>query len=1046
MKEKKEYIDEKKINFIVKRPILMSMIFLAFTVAGLFSLLTMKINLLPTVHLPIIQVTVTNPGMSAEDIENLITKKLERVFTDLGAIKKLKSYSAEGVCNIILEFEYGKRDIDEAAIEVQRKINEIRNELPPTIDEPIIRKVDPTTRPIMSIAFYSKTMDLRDLREYAENYLKRRFELIPNVARVIVNGGYVRQINIFVNRYKLEQFNIPFSVIYQVLKANNANIPGGDIDYENFKISVRSMGQFKTIDDIKNTVITNIDGRDIKIKDVATVVDSYKQPRGYASVNGIPAVSFEIKKETGSNTVEVAKAVRKLVEKLNKELPAGSHLVVVRDDSEFIREAIKNIVDAAWQGFLLAFFAVLLILGQVKPSMIIFISVPISIISTFLVIHFAHLDISMVVLYALTLSIGVNFDASVVILESIFRHMQEGKDRLIAATESIKELWAPLLASTLTNVIVFIPLTQLKGYIGELMRAMALSAISAQVMALPVALMFTSTITPRIITHYEDKVSNFLGLGFIFKATTGFVKWLSEKYEKIMRIVLDHKFATLTVTIILLLASIGLVPFIGIEFMPRVDQNEYFLEIETPEDSTLEYTIKVVNEVEKILKEQKELKYSIVNIGGDNPDSPPVNKATFSLKFIPLRERKRKAVDSGDPKTDIISFLRQEIKRRVPGIKYMQFVQPAPWWGSAGAPVEINLFGIDWDLLNKTADKYVKVLKNLPGIFDVQKNTRMGKLEYRVHFDQTKLSELGLTVGEVSNYLRNAIHGGDVARIRTEYRVGGFFRDKDIYIVTRFDKNYRKNLEDIKNIPIVGKNGVTVKLSQVATFELKRGINFITKENKLRRITVLVQTSNEPLNVLVFKRILPALKKVKVPQGIKVTMSGEVTRMNDQFVGMTIGFLIAFIFVFMVLAGQFESFKQPILMLAAVPVMFIGIFVIMFLTGTTLNTTSGNGIFALLGVVVNTSVILIDYINLLRKRGMPLREAIIRAGKVRLRPILMTVSTTFFAMIPMALSYAEGSGMYKPLAIAFIGGLTTSTILTLVIIPVLYELAEKERK
>ena len=1031
-------------HFIVHRPILFSMFALAALLGGIFAFTQLQVDLLPTVNLPNVSVAVVNPGMGAEDIEELITKKLERVFSDLGGLDHIKSISREGVSEILVEFEYGQRDIDEAAIEVQRRISEVRNELPASIEEPIVRKLDPATRPIMTLTFSAPDMGERELRDYVENRLKRRFELIRNVAKVDVNGGRIRQINILVDRRKAESFGISLFSIFNILKTQNANIPAGALRMQESRqeIIARTIGQFEDLSSIRNIALKQIGNRPIYLKDVAAVVDSYKEPRGYSALNGKPAIALEIKKQTGSNTVEIAKNVHALLEQIQDELPPGAQLIVARDDSEFIHQAIAGIRDAAWQGFLLAFLAVFFMLGRGRPAMVIFISVPISILSTFLVMRFANLNINMVTLYALTLSIGVNFDASVVILESIFRHMQEGKNRLDAAANSIQELAAPLLASTLTNVIVFLPLTQMIGYIGELMRAMALTAITAQVMALPVAVFFTSNITPRIVTKVPEGVTQFPILTPLLKLTTGFMDWLSRIYGSMMPTVLRRKKMVLIIIVAILLASFILVPWIGIEFMPRADQNQFFIDLETPVGSTLSETRHVAGQIEKVILEQPEIEYVVSSIGGDEPTSPDTNKAVFSVKLISLTERERTGVDSGDPSTDIISHLRQRITSEVPGIAVIQFVQPAPWWGSAGAPIEITLKGSDWGLLNETADSYVNTLKNLEGLFDVQKNTRPGKREVLLHIDQAKIAALGLQVGDLAQYLRTGIHGGDIAAVRTEFRTHSLFRDRDIYIVTRFKEDARRNPEDLLDIKIPTPSGKVVTLSTLASLQSVEGVNFISKEDKERRVVVSVQTSNEPLNELVFKRALPAISSVELPPGVKMMISGEVTRMNDQFSGMAIGFVIAFLFVFMVLAGQFESLVQPLIMLAAIPVMMIGVLLALFLTGQTLNTTSGNGIFALMGVVVNTSVILIDYINILRKRGLPRDEAIIQAGKVRLRPILMTVSTTFFAMIPMAISTAEGATIYKPLAIAFLGGVLSSTVLTLVVIPVLYALAD----
>ena len=1029
-------------DFVVRRPILFGVIFLAMFMGGVFAFFNLKVDLLPTVNLPNVSVIVVNPGMSASDIEERITRKLERAFSDLGGLDHIKSISREGVADILVEFKYGERDIDAAAIEVQRRINEVRDELPDTIDEPVVRKLDPATRPIMTLTLSAEGLGLRDLREFAENRIKQPIETVDNVAKVIVNGGLLRQINVFVDRDKLASYGLSMDLVWQTLKYNNANIPAGELKQAGDKSApvARTIAQFRSIDEIRSTVVATINGAPITVGDLAAVVDGHKEPRGAATLNGVPAVTLDIKKQTGTNTVDISRNVRARVEAIRTTLPPGITLVIARDDADFINKAIDGIKGAAWQGFVLAFISLFLLLGTGRPSIVITICVPVSIIGTFFVMWLGGMTINMVTLYALTISIGVNFDASVVVLENIFRHMQEGKKRLAAAAAGVRELAAPLFASTLTNVIVFLPLTQLQGYIGELMRAMALTAIFAQVMALPVAMFVTSNLTPRMIPHVPEDVTRIPVLRWIVLLTTGGLDLLRRAYATFLRWCLRRPLKVAAVIFATFFLSLALVPFIGVEFMPRTDQNAYFIDAETPVDATLAETRQVAADMQKVLDRHKDaIEYSVVNIGGDEPTSPPPNTIAISLKLRPKAGRILTAVDSGDPQRDLISRLRTEIAAEVPGLAHIQFVQPAPWWGSAGAPVELKLLGYDWALLNETADHYVKALAPLPDLFDVQKNTRPGRAEYQCFPYQKKMNLLGLQPGKLAEALRLAIHGGDTARYRTELRTGALFRDRDILVVTRYAPEYRRNIEDLRRASILTPSGKVVDLATVADIQEREGPSFVSKEDKRRTVTVLVQTSDAPLNELVFN-IDRALKKVSVPQGIDVKMTGEVTRMNDQFVGMSVGFAIAFLFVFFVLAGQFESIVQPLIMMAAIPVMMIGVLLALFLSGHTLNTTSGNGIFALLGVVVNASVIIITYINQLRAEGLDMDEAIVTAGSRRLRPILLTVSTTFFAMVPMALSRAEGADVYKPLAVAFMGGLVTSTILTLVLIPVLYRL------
>ncbi|MGM0608895.1 MAG: efflux RND transporter permease subunit, partial [Candidatus Muiribacteriota bacterium] len=378
----------------------------------------------------------------------------------------------------------------------------------------------------------------------------------------------------------------------------------------------------------------------------------------------------------------------------------------------------------------------------------------------------------------------------------------------------------------------------------------------------------------------------------------------------------------------------------------------------------------------------------------------------------------------------------------VVGISHIQFVQPAPWWGSAGAPIEIKLSGNDWELLNDIADEYVYKLSDVAGLFDVQKNIREDIPVYKFEFDEEKIAQFGLSYAEVAGRLRTLVHGGVTWDLRTEFRDNSLFRDNNVYIISRLKHSDRTELEDILELEMPTSSGVSIPIKTFVDVKKDYETNFITKENKVKRIIVSAQTSDEPLNTLIFGKTLPVLNRVELPAGINMEVQGEVTRMNNQVSGMMIGFIFAAIFVYMVLAGQFESLKQPFIMMLSIPLQLIGVFVALYITGNTLNTTSGNGIIALVGVVVNASIVLIDYINLLRSRGLTLREAILTSGETRFRPIVMTVATTMFAMLPMALSQAEGSDIYKPLAIAFIGGLISSSIMTLYIIPVLYSVFE----
>ncbi len=1036
-------------RFVVRRPILFGIIFFCFLLGGGIALSGLKISLLPEVRLPHVEVIVPAPGLGPEEVEQRIVRKLEFGFRDLEGLEHLRSEARANAALVRVEFRYGSRDIDIAAVEVQRRLSEIRSDLPESIEEPIVRKIDPELAPIQVWTLSGAGHDPGALRELAENRIKPLLEQVEGVARVTPLGGSLRAIRVHMRLDRMAALNISPAQVAGALRAKNVNIPAGAFKSpDGTRVELRTLAQFDDVEDIRDTLLDFRGQRAVRLRDVAEVIDGYAEATSFASIDGLPAISLDIVKESDANATEVSARVRQAVAQLATSLPEGIALQLVKDDADFISGSIGNLVDSAWLGFLLAFLAVFLFLGRLRPALALIFDVPISFIGTFLVIWLAGLDISIVVLYALTMTIGVNFDDSVLIVENITRRIENGLDPLKAAAEGTAELVAPDIASTLTNIVVFVPLLFLAGYIGDLMKVMALTAICALTASLPVSLFLTSNVTPRIVGRNRRDLTDLRGIGWLLKLPSRGVLWLRGVFLRVLGAALRHRALTVVASVLVFAASLALVPLLGGEFMPRTDQEEYRLELECAASNHLGGARMIFERAASLVAAHPEVDAVVLRIGGEGPLAPPENTAELVIRFSPKDSRRQTAIDTGFPEEDVVSALRSQIQAEVPGLTRLAFVQPAPWWGSAGAPIEVRLQGYDHELLEQLADQTIERLRGLPGVHDISKDSRPSPPEIRLLPRPEELTRVGMAAGGLASYVRQGVSATVLPLERTDLRIPSFFQDRAVYITVDLAEPARDAPEDLESWIVPSHARITPSIRTLADIELGTAPPVLRRLDGRSIVTIGLQVSSEPMSTLVFERILPVLDSLSVPADVERSLAGEVTRMNDQFSGMAIGFLLAFVFVYLILAAQFESLAQPLVMMAAVPPMLSGVFVALFLTGNTLNTTSGNGIFALLGVVVNTSVVLIDYTNTLRKRhpDKTLSQVIIDAVSHRFRPLLITATSTFVALLPMALAQGEGSDMYRPLAVAFLGGIVSSTAVTLLLIPVLYSVLESWRK
>ena len=1005
----------------VTRRVTVSMFIMILVLFGLISYSRLGLDLMPDVDYPALSVFTVYRGAAAEDVEQLVTWPIEEAIAGISGIDKVTSTSVGGLSRITVMFNWGT-DLDIAGIDIRENIALIRNSLPSDIEEPIIKKFDVSQMPIMVYGVTGMD-DLMALQKYLRDVVAPRIERVNGVASVQVTGGPEREINVFLQKTRLDQYRIgPDAVAHALAKANR-NMPSGYLNINHKEFLVRTMGEFDDLAEIGNTVIASVGDALIRVNDVGRVEDTHKERRSHVRLNGVDGVMLEITKESGANTLEAVKRVRAAIEELKGGVASGLEFVVVSDQGEMVEHSTGNTAKSAVTGGILAILVLWAFLRNWRPTVVIALAIPISIITTFIGLYAFNYTLNVITLAGFALAAGMLIDNSVVVIENIVRHMDEEKsDRFKASIEGTNEVGLAIIASTLTTVAVFVPLAAVDGIAGIISRPLAITVCAGLIASLLVAItvipMFASIIFKNRAAGGDasGKPNNEFEGGKVF----GFLK---KKYAKALGWAVDHRYIVALITIVLFaLALVGMTR-LGGEFMPEADRGESSILITMPVGTGLEETKRFVKFIEERVMAVPEVQSVCARIGGEGIMGGDVNEAEVFFKLKPFNQRSRST-----------NQIKEELRRSFPKLHDVVITFKAGGMMASGADIEVKFLGDNIDALKAYADSARAIMSGLAGLRDVDVTMKEGKPELRIIPDRDKAAAMGFTATDVGAGIMYA----NMGVIATKYRETG----SEYNVRVRMEERDRATLGEFISMPLVSRAGVSTSIMNIGQIKPARGPTEIYRENRVRCVKVTAGTADGSDIQSEAPKVQAALKELEasLPDGYFIEYGGSFEDMQNTFRDMFLALLVAIVLVYMVLAAQFESFTQPLIIMFTVPLAFIGVVIGMSVMNHTLSMPAFMGIIVLAGIVVNNGIVLIDYINQLRAKGADMRAALIQAGNTRLRPILITSLTTILGLLPMVFSTGQGSETQSPLGTAVCFGLATSTFFTLFVVPVFYNI------
>ncbi|MEX1183708.1 MAG: efflux RND transporter permease subunit [Gemmatimonadota bacterium] len=1008
----------------IRRPVFTFMMMLGLIVLGLFSFRRLPIDQFPDVDIPVVAVQTVYPGASPETVEREVTRRLEEAFNPVESVDRITSISLEGVSQVIVEFDL-ERDGDQAAQDIRSRIDVIRRQLPTDIEPPVVQKFDPASEPIVSLALSSATTGVAELTRLADEDVRRQLESVSGVGNVQIAGGLLREIRVFVDPVQMQAFGVSVADVMGALQRQNMEVPAGRVERGTREELVRVTGRITDPAQFEDVVIANRAGRPVTLRQVARVEDATEEERSLAFVNGQRAVSLDIQKVSGANTVAVADEVHEAIEALQAGvLPPGVELSVVRDNSEQIRHSVEDVIFELVLGALLTIIVVMLFLNDWKATAITSLALPVSVISSFVLMNVLGFTLNMLTLMGLSLSIGILIDDAIVVIENIVRHREHGEDHFTAASWGTREIFLAVMATTFCIVAVFVPVAFMGGIIGRFFYEFGMTVAWAVL----VSLFVSFTLTPMLAAWWGVEPHKGGGGNLITRGIGRFNQWFdsqAERYRGVVDWALRHRRATLGMAAASFIGAIMLFPLIGGGFFPETDDSQFIVAFETPEGSSLEYTRSRAQNVMATLSELDGIDYLYTTVGAGVTGT--VTQGQVYVRLLGPGER---------------SLSQQELMRQARQQLASQFgvqtsILAAGGAGGAVKPLQVNLRGDDVAVLQTMSETVEQIMLKLPGIVDVETSLGQPRPEYRIDVNRSLANELGLDIGQISSTVRPLLAG----QVATTWQdPEGEERD----VVVQMNPEQRTSLEDLSALPIATpmllQSGAspTVPLGQIATIEQGTAPAQIDRSDLERVATVAANTEPGYSIGEASSAISAALADVDVPEGYSIQLGGETEQLAETFGYVVESLLLAVILIFLILASQFESLTQPFAIMTALPLSLVGVLLALLLTDDTLNMMSMIGVIMLMGLVTKNAILLVDNANERRGLGAERHAALVEAGRVRLRPIVMTTAAMIFGMLPIALATGEGGGFRAPMARAVIGGLITSTLLTLIVVPVAY--------
>jgi len=1011
----------------VKRPIMTTLCFVTVIILGLFSLAKLPIDLYPDIDTNMLMVITMYPGASAEDIEQNVTKPLENTLNSVEHLKHITSDSRENTSVITLEFEYGY-DIDVLTNDVRDKLDMVESSLPDDSQNPIIFKFSTDMIPICLLSVEAKE-SMAGLYKILDDAVANPLARVDGVGSVSISGAPKREIHVYCDPQRLEAYNLSVEQISNVIGAENRNTPGGSFDIGSNTYALRVQGEFDETSQLANVPVGSHNGSIIYLKDVAKIVDSLEERTQHTFNSGKEGAMIIIQKQSGANSVAISEKVMKMLPKLQKNLPSDVKIGVIVDTSENIRNTIAALEETVLYALLFVMIVVFVFLGRWRATMIIVITIPVSLIASFIYLFATGNTLNIVSLSALSISIGMVVDDAIVVLENVTTHIERGADPKQAAVHGTNEVAISVIASTLTLIAVFFPLTLVTGMTGVLFRQLGWMVTIMMIISTACAL----SLTPMLCSQWlrKDAKHNKLYIKFyspVERALDRFDNW----YAGVLRLVVSHKTATIIICLGIFIASVFLMKFVGTEFFPTQDNSRIGVSLELPIGTRVEIAQDATQRLDSLWrKKYPEIQVSNFTVGPASSDNTFASLSDNGPHIVSMNIR---LVDPGDRDRNIKEIaddMRKDIQREFPEFKKAQVnVGGGRGQGMGGqSTVDFEIYGYDFTETDSLAQQLKRILSGIPGTADITISRSDYQPEYQVDFDREKLALYGLNMQTVAMYLRNRINGATASQFRED--------GEEYDIKVMYDPESRTEIADIENIVIYTAAGQPVRLKELGTVVERFTPPTIERKDRERQITVSAVVDGVPLSEVV-TAAQAQIDKLHIPSGITVGIAGSFEDQQDSFSDLLMLGVLIIILVYIVMAAQFESLTYPGIIMTSLLFAFSGVFIILWLTGHTLNVMSMIGAIMLIGIVVKNGIVLIDYISLNRERGMSIRLAVIDGGRSRLRPVVMTTLTTILGMVPMAVGSGEGSEMWRPMGTAVIGGLTFSTILTLLFVPVLY--------
>lgn len=1020
-------------NFSVRRPVFTSMVTLIVIILGLSSFGRLQIDLLPSIELPTLTIRTGYEGASPVVMERLVTQIVEEIVATVPGVEELTSESSEGSSSVRVRFNWGV-DIDTAAIDVQAQLEDEINELPDDVQRPRVSKFDVASYPVVIMGI-SSPMDPVELTRIIEKHLRFRLARIPGVAQVDTWGQYSREIRIELDPAKINALGIPLNDILNAPRDANLDLPAGAINQGKYQVTLRAPAEFLNLQQIRDTVVAKREGGFITLGQIAEIRDTYEKRSRITRLNGNAGLNIAIRKQPSANTVDVAAGVLAEIEEINRDFPM-LNVVPVTNQGNFIEQSIQNVARSVLYGGGLAVLVLLLFLRNIRSTLVITVAIPISIIATFAMIFFGGFTINLMTLGGLALGVGMMVDSSVVVLENIFRRCQEHKESaVVAATAGAEEVGGAILASTLTTLVIFVPLAFVQGVSGQLFKELGFTVMFSLTCSLLVSLSVVPMLASKMlkvqtVAGLKDSKGTESPINLASKVSSG----LSDGYAVLLQQALQHRWLVIFISFVLFAASLSLFPLIGSDFLPPSDEGEVRVMGEMEVGTRIDLVDRQTKLMEEIvLPAVPETLSSVTQVraGGRNARST----GEIRISLIPATERTRS-------NSEIAADVRKLLEGRVPGMTIRtrapqgQFILERILGGDQGITVEVR--GFDLTTLDKLAEQSGSAIETVAGITDVDISRNAGVPQQDIIIDRNRVADLGLTLRDVTKILESALVGVKVGEFRSE--------GESSRILVQLKDAESQTLDEILNLVLATPSGNRVTLRNLVDTKASRGPALIERKDQQRIVSVKANYEGSDLSSVVAE-VREVLANVVIPDGYELRVAGNIEEQEKASFELIVSLLLSLVLVFMVLACQYESFRDPLIVMVSVPLAAIGVLTTLYLTDTTLNLQSYIGCIMLGGIVVNNAILLVDQATrLMKRKNYLVTAAVMEAGRRRLRPILMTSMTTVLALIPLALGLGEGADAQAPLARAVVGGLAASTLVTLVLIPVIFSLVHSDTK